>query len=55
MSLLDAGDHRGVVCGLAEAGKALALIVDAVKAARATIPPLVEDGVRLVGSLGVCS
>ena len=51
----DAGDHRGVVCGLATAGKALGLIVDAVKAAGATIPPLVEDGLRLVGSLGVCS
>lgn len=51
----DAGDHRGVVCGLAEAGKALGLIVDAVKAAGATVPPLVEDGLRLVGSLGVCS
>lgn len=51
----DAGDHKGVVCGLATAGKALGSIVDAVKAAGATIPPLVEDGVRLVGSLGVCS
>lgn len=51
----DAGDRKGVVCGLAEAGKALALIVDAVRAAGATIPPLVEDGLRLVGSLGVCS
>lgn len=51
----DAGDHRGVVCGLATAGKGLALIVDAVKAAGATVPPLVEDGLRLVGSLGVCS
>lgn len=51
----DAGDHRGVVCGLATAGKALGSIVDAVRAAGATVPPLVEDGLRLVGTLGVCS
>lgn len=51
----DAGDRKGVVCGLATAGKALGSIADAVKAAGATIPPLVEDGLRLVGALGVCS
>lgn len=51
----DAGDHRGVVCGLATAGRSLGQIADAVRAAGATIPPLVEDGLRLVGSLGVCS
>lgn len=51
----DAGDHRGVICGLATAGRSLGQIADAVRAAGATIPPLVEDGLRLVGSLGVCS
>ncbi len=51
----DAGDHRGVICGLATAGRSLGQIADAVRAAGATIPPLVEDGLRLVGTLGVCS
>jgi len=51
----DAGDHRGVVCGLATAGKALGQIAESIRATGAKLPPVVEDGLRLVGALGVCS
>lgn len=51
----DAGDHRGVICGLATAGKALGQIAESIRAAGAKLPPVVEDGLRLVGALGVCT
>jgi hypothetical protein len=50
----ESGERLGVVCGLARASSALLTIVGAIKAAGASVPPVVEDGLRLAGVLGAC-
>lgn len=51
----DAGERKGVICGLAQAAPALEQLAKAIEAAGATLPPAVVDGLRIVGALGACS